>query len=85
MPQKSFYYYSTSGNLAWLLVQYLLRAKKNITTYIYDLLDAHNLEEQKELYAKVESDLWTAFTRWLIKYPVFMTMIGVPRSQVQLI
>jgi S-adenosylmethionine-diacylglycerol 3-amino-3-carboxypropyl transferase len=49
------------------------------------LLDAHNLEEQKELYSKVESDLWTAFTRWLIKYPVFMTMIGVPRTQIQLI
>lgn len=83
--KKSFYYYGTTGNLAWMLIQYLLQIKKNIRISIDDLFEAMTLEDQRHLYRRIESELWTLFMCWLVKHPVFMTMLGVPRAQIQLI
>ena len=82
--KKSFYYYGTSGNVAWIISQYF-KSNKKLRTYVYDLLEAQNLAEQKEIYAKIEPELWNAFSQWLMKHPVVMAMLGVPRPQIQLI
>ncbi len=83
--KKSFYYNGVSGNVAWLIRQYL-KANKNLTTQLYHLLDASSLDEQKEIYARIEPDLWTALGQWLAKHPVALTVIGgVPWPQIQLI
>lgn len=83
--KQSFYYNGISGNVAWLIRHYL-KANKNLTTQLYRLLDAGSLDEQKEIYARIEPDLWTALCQWLAKYPVALTVIGgVPWPQIQLI
>lgn len=60
--KKSFYYYGTSGNVAWIISQYF-KSNKKLRTYVYDLLEAQNLAEQKEIYAKIEPELWNAFSQ----------------------
>lgn len=82
--KKSFYYYGTSGNVAWIISQYF-RSNKKLKIYMHQLLEAQNLAEQKQIYSKIEPELWNAFSQWLMKHPVVMAMLGVPRPQIQLI
>jgi S-adenosylmethionine-diacylglycerol 3-amino-3-carboxypropyl transferase len=81
--RRSFYYYGTSGIIAWILKRYLMRSEKK--SYLFDLLDAQSLDEQREIYQKVEPILWNRLSSWLVKQPMTMTMIGVPRPQIRLI
>lgn len=83
--KKSFYYNGISGNVAWLIRHYL-KANKNLIKQLYRLLDATSLEEQKEIYERIEAEFWAALCRWVAKNPLALTVIGgVPRPQVQLI
>ena len=83
--KASFYYRGTSGNVAWFVMNFLMRLKKNIRDYLFRLLDTHSLDEQRTLYYSIEAELWNAFHRWLVKHPVVLTMFGVPKAQIQLI
>jgi len=40
--KKSFYYYGTSGAIAWILSRYLLNASRNLRSRLFDLLDARS-------------------------------------------
>ncbi len=80
----SFYYHGTSGDVAWLLTRFLNRNRK-IKSYIYAMLEANSLEEQKAIYAEAEPALWTKFINWIVKHPILLAMVGVPRPQIQLI
>lgn len=82
--RRSFYYHGTSGDVAWFMKQYW-QANKKLKRLIYDMLSTQTLEEQRLVYDKVEPKLWNAFMRWLVKHPLVMTMVGVPRPQIQLI
>jgi S-adenosylmethionine-diacylglycerol 3-amino-3-carboxypropyl transferase len=53
--------------------------------HFFDLLDAQNLQEQKEIYYKIEPLLWGRFSSWLVKQPLTLAMVGVPRPQLRLI
>jgi len=79
--KRSFYYHGASGDVAWLLGQYL-QVNKGMTAYIYKLLEAQNLDEQKEIYAKIEPELWNAFIWWLVKHSASLVLLGVPWSQI---
>ncbi len=83
--RKSFYYRGTAGNVAWLFRHSFLRANKKVGQYIRDLLEATTLERQRDIYEAVEPELWNAFSRWFVKQPLVMTMLGVPRAQMDLI
>ena len=83
--KHSFYYHGTSGNIAWLFMNFVNYLKKNISTYFFNLLAACNLEEQKWLYSTIEHELWNAFHCRIVKHPLVMTMFGVPKAQVRLI
>lgn len=83
--KKSFYYYGTSGAIAWILSRYLLSADRNLQAQLFDLLDAQTLEKQREIYQQIEPALWGRFTSWLVKQPMTMAMLGVPRPQIRLI
>ncbi len=83
--KKSFYYYGTSGAIAWILSRYLLSANRNLRSRLLDLLDARTLADQREIYQQIEPVLWGHFTSWLVKQPMTMAMLGVPRPQIQLI
>jgi len=83
--KKSFYYEGTSGVAAWLLGGVLFKAKPNIKNFAMCLLDAQTLEEQREIYALLEAKIWGKLSNWLIRQHGVMTLLGVPRPQIQLI
>lgn len=83
-PRKSFYYRGTSGSVAWLFRKYInlnLRTKK----IVEDMLVAPGLDHQAYLYYQVKQKLMTYAVRWIIGRQLTMSMVGVPRSQRDLI
>lgn len=82
--KKSFYYRGSSGAFAWAMRQFL-NANKGFRHHVYDFIDAQNLDEQRELYAKIEPHLWNKLNRWLLRRDVVLAMVGVPRPQRELI
>ncbi|MFO1351777.1 MAG: BtaA family protein [Gammaproteobacteria bacterium] len=83
--RRSFYYYGTSGAVAWIVSRYLITMKKPLARLLFELLDAHTLDDQKALYQRIEPQLWTRLVAWLIKQPLTLSMLGVPRPQIHLI
>jgi S-adenosylmethionine-diacylglycerol 3-amino-3-carboxypropyl transferase len=83
--RKSFYHHGTSGLLAWAMRLYLFHIKKKARPHLMALMAAKNLDEQKAIYEQIEALLWDRFNSWLIQRPAFMSMVGVPRAQIQLI
>ncbi len=81
----SFYYYGTSGAVAWLLTRYLYRRGREFREVMLDLLEAGSLEEQRALYARLEPNLWRRLDAWLMRQPALMYLLGVPRPQIRLI
>lgn len=84
-PKHSFYYRGTCGAVAWLVTRQLLKSGRKLREYLFDLLDAQTLSEQRELYAKIEPALWSRFSTWLLRQPTALAMLGVPRPQIHLI
>ena len=83
--KKSFYYHGTAGTAAWLLGGALFRAKPNIKNCALCLLDAESIEQQREVYSFLEPKIWSKLSNWLVRQSVVMTLLGVPRPQIQLI
>ncbi len=83
--RRSFYFHGTAGEVAWLLGKLLLNVKRGLRPHVGPMLEAQSLAEQREIYQRVEPILWGRLSRWLMKQPVLMTMMGVPRQQVRLI
>lgn len=81
----SFYYRGTAGQMAWIARQSFLGGRGVIRDCATALLEARSLEEQRELYENVRPILWTKLVTWLLRQPVAMAMLGVPRAQVRLI
>lgn len=81
----SFYYRGTSGQVAWLVRQAVARPGSRARDFVHRLLEADCLEEQRRLYEQVRPVLWNAFNSWLVRQPVVMAMLGVPRPQIRLI
>ncbi|HHC75099.1 MAG TPA: DUF3419 family protein [Thiothrix sp.] len=82
--RKSFYFYSTSGDVAWFFTLFM-RSQKSMWAHIQRLLDAKTLEEQREIYDEIEPQIWSKLVSWIVKRPMMTTLLGVPRPQVQLI
>jgi len=82
--RKSFYYHGAAGNVAMMIYQYL-KFRKELRKMLFAILDSNSLDEQRELYARIEPEFWTLFTKLLIANPVIMAMLGVPRPQIQII
>ena len=83
--KKSFYYHGTSGLAAWVMGNALFRLRPNIRNFAESLLDCRSLAEQREAYALIETEVMGRFSNWLFRQPALMTLLGVPRPQIQLI
>lgn len=83
--KKSFYYHGTSGLAAWVMGNALFRLRPNIRNFAECLLDCRSLAEQREAYALIETEVMGRFSNWLFRQPALMTLLGVPRPQIQLI
>jgi len=80
----SFYYRGTAGQMAWITLQTFLRSHR-VRDYVDALLQSRSLDEQKRLYEHVKPALWNGLVSWLVRQPMAMTMLGVPRAQIRLI
>ena len=83
--KRSFYYHGTSGIAAWIMGGALFRARGNIKNIALCLLDAKSLDQQREIYALLEPEIWGALSNWLTRQPALMALLGVPRPQIHLI
>ncbi len=83
--KPSFYYRGAAGRVAWVVLQSLRKSNPRVNDFTERLMEAQSLEEQQEIYEQVKPALWNAFNRWLVKQPLTMAMLGVPRPQIQLI
>jgi S-adenosylmethionine-diacylglycerol 3-amino-3-carboxypropyl transferase len=83
--KKSFYYHGTAGAAAWMLGMALFKAKPNAKNFALCLLDADSLAQQRQVYTLLEPKIWDTFSNWLIRQSILMTLMGVPRPQIQLI
>jgi len=81
---KTFYFRGTSGNLAWLAHKYL-QSNEELWRNIQLLLHAQTIEEQQELFDEIEPNLWNALSRYIVQRSITMSLLGVPRPQMDLI
>jgi S-adenosylmethionine-diacylglycerol 3-amino-3-carboxypropyl transferase len=83
--RKSFYFYSTAGDVAWSVRRYLRWVRPKTFAALARLLEAKNLDTQRTIYAELEGGLWNVLTRWMVRQPFVLSKLGVPRAQRNLI
>jgi len=76
---SSFYFRGTAGNIARLIHNRIQR--KGLYPQVLKMLDAETLDEQAYYFDEVEPQIWNAFSKWLVRQPATMTMLGVPATQ----
>ncbi|TYP95463.1 S-adenosylmethionine-diacylglycerol 3-amino-3-carboxypropyl transferase [Fodinibius salinus] len=79
----SFYFRGTSGNVARLIHNRIQR--KGLYPQVLNMLDAEKLSEQAYYFQEIEPQIWNTFSKWLVRQPATMTMIGVPATQRKMI
>lgn len=83
--RRSFYYHGTAGTAAWLMMKALFRSRHTLRDLASCLLEAESLEEQADIYRQIEPEIWNWLCRWLVRQPMLMAMLGVPRPQIRII
>lgn len=83
--KRSYYYHGTAGIAAWVMSSVLFRARSSLKNIALCLLDAKTLDEQREIYAALEPEIWGRASDWLVRQPAVMALLGVPRPQIRLI
>lgn len=79
--RPSFYFFGTSGILAYAINLYIDRIAK-IRSHVDAFLHAATLEEQQRIYADQLHDVfWTGFLRWVVGRDLTLSFLGVPRAQ----
>lgn len=81
----SFYYRGTAGQMAWIALKTFISSNRKVRDFVAALPQTKSLDEQRQLYAHVKPALWNGVISWLMRQPMAMTMLGVPRAQVRLI
>ncbi len=81
----SFYYRGTAGQMAWIALKTFTSGRGKLRGSANAILEAKSIEEQQAIYEDVRPILWSKLVTWLLRQPVSMAMLGVPRAQVRLI
>lgn len=79
----SFYFRGTSGNVARLIHSRIQR--KGLYPQVINMLDAEGLDEQAYYFQEIEPQIWNTFSKWMVRQPATMTMLGVPATQRKMI
>jgi S-adenosylmethionine-diacylglycerol 3-amino-3-carboxypropyl transferase len=78
--RRSFYYCGTSGVFAFAVTR-ILGFRPWLREAIEHLLDAPDLEAQRERYAVVERWLFSPVIRWICRQDLSLTLMGIPKAQ----
>lgn len=83
--KRSFYFHGSSGDVAWVFHAFLLRRGAVLRTALEELLAAPDLAAQARAFDRLEPRLWNGFSEWLVRQPMTLSLLGVPRPQTRLI
>jgi S-adenosylmethionine-diacylglycerol 3-amino-3-carboxypropyl transferase len=78
--RKSFYYYGSSGVIAWIFNKYL-KSNPRLFSKIEQLINAKNIDEQRFFYQEIEPMILNNTVKWILNRHLTMCMLGVPKSQ----
>lgn len=81
--RKNFYHYGTAGTFVWLFSAYL-KSRKKLRGEIMKLLNAQSLEEQRDIYFRIEDKILNRLMEFVVNRHFTMCLLGVPRSQQEL-
>lgn len=80
--RNSFYFRGTAGAFARAVNVYIDRIAR-LRGSVEALLDAKNLETQRDIYDACRNRLWRRSLRWALGRDVTLALLGVPRQQRQ--
>ncbi|MEW4563389.1 BtaA family protein [Bremerella sp. JC770] len=78
--KRSFYFRGTSGAFAKVVNMYVENVLR-MRPLVLDLLDAKNLEEQREIFEVIDRKLWTGPLKFAMSRDTTWSLVGVPRAQ----
>jgi S-adenosylmethionine-diacylglycerol 3-amino-3-carboxypropyl transferase len=81
----SFYFHGASGDAAWLFGMVMKRLQPAAWGRLHALVEAADLAEQERIYAELEPLLWNGLMEWMVRQPFFLSLLGIPRPQADLI
>ena len=81
--RKNFYHHGTAGAFVWLFSGYL-KGRKSLYQQVQKLLAASSLDEQREIYDRIEQKLLNRLVEVVMNRHFTMCLLGVPRSQQEL-
>lgn len=82
--RNSFYFHGGSGLAAYLL-RAVLGGGATRRRLLQELVEAPDLATQRRVFAELEPAIWGRMARWLVRQPMLMVLLGVPRPQIRLI
>jgi S-adenosylmethionine-diacylglycerol 3-amino-3-carboxypropyl transferase len=78
--RRSFYFHGTTGGLARAInvyIDWIVRVRKPVQ----EILDAPNVDAQREVFERHRRVFWNGFSRWFIGRDATLSCFGVPPSQ----
>lgn len=78
--KRSFYFRGTSGAFAKVVNMYVENVLR-MRPLVLDLLDAKNLDEQREIFEVIDRKLWTGPLKFAMSRDTTWSLVGVPRAQ----
>ncbi len=67
------------------MMQAVFGARDSLREKMRCLLDARSQEEQADIHRDIEPHLWGRLARWAARQPALMTLLEVPRPQINLL
>lgn len=81
----SFYFYGASGDVAYFVRSFLRYLRPGLHRQLLALLDCQSLAEQASQFERIEAKLFSPALQWLVRQPMLLSLLGVPRAQRDLI
>lgn len=81
--RRSFYFHGTSGIIAWS-AKFYMKTKRQLNATIQQFFQAPSLEQQAQMYQRIEQLLHSKLLVWTMNRHAVMSLAGVPKSQQQL-
>ena len=79
-PKKSFYFRGTSGAFAHMVGNYVDKVAR-CRSDINQLLDAPDLQTQRNLYADLKDKIWSKTLQFAMNRDTTLSLLGVPKAQ----
>jgi S-adenosylmethionine-diacylglycerol 3-amino-3-carboxypropyl transferase len=83
--RRSLYFRGASGDVAWSFGRGLKLLRPKLHRMLLELIESQSQDEQRARYAELEPEIFGPVLRWLVRQPLLLSLLGVPRAQRDLI